>query len=226
MSNTGEQIGEQTGEQTGDQTGDRIARRVVIGIVGGIGAGKSHVAKLLGELGAVVVDSDQLARSAYQDAEVRRAVVEQLGEGVLGADGLIDRRKVASIIFSDSQKRQALEAIIHPRIESQRIAISQAAPVGTRAIVWDSPLLFESGLADRCDAIVMVDVSREERLRRVQENRGWSEAELDRREASQWPVEKKRKSATHVVENGADQEKLKRELKRLLDELENEKRPR
>jgi dephospho-CoA kinase len=190
----------------------------VIGIVGGIGAGKSTVAREFAKLGCIVIDSDKLAHDAYRDANVVEKVLELLGPGVM-SEGQVNRKAVAKVVFNDVNKRKQLEAIVHPAIEARRRQLMQEHTGKTRAFILDSPLLLEAGLSKQCDAIVFVEVSKAERLRRVMTTRGWDEAELARREASQWPVEKKRSHATHVLNNQQDEAGLAKSVEIILIDI-------
>ena len=191
----------------------------IIGLVGGIGAGKSTVAAVLRELGCLVSDSDELARQSFRDPAVVGQLQERWGSRVLTADGSIDRREVAAIVFADAEERRFLESIVHPWIERRRAAQFASAPPGTPALVIDAPLLLEAGLGPQCDAVLFVDAPRPLRLARVMANRGWDDAELARREAAQWPVERKRSTASHVIDNGGDQGGLREQLAEVLRTL-------
>ena len=182
---------------------------VIIGLAGGIGAGKSSVAAALRDLGCVVIDSDAEAKAALRRPEVRAEIARWWGASVLDAAGEVDRGAVARIVFSDSAQRRRLEALIHPLLKLTRDAvIAEAGERGTPAVVLDAPLLFEAGLDRECDAVIFVDAPRAERLRRVRA-RGWDDAELARREKSQAPLETKRRSADHVVDNSAGEPDLR-----------------
>lgn len=179
-------------------------RPPVIGLVGGIGSGKSAVARAWRELGCCVCESDQLARAALEDPAIKATLVGHWGPRILAAGGTVDRAAVAQIVFADPAERRFLESTTHPWIERTRRASFAAAPADTPAFVIDAPLLLEVGLDRECDAVVFVDAPREERLRRVREHRGWTDEELTRREAAQWPLDRKRAAATHVIANDAD----------------------
>ena len=190
----------------------------IIGIVGGIGSGKSFVARLLGELGCAVIDSDAVAHAVYAEPDVIAKLVGWYGPDVLNKYGVVDRTIIAHDIFRDAAHRRRLESRIHPRIHAER-AREMAARVTdpkVKAFVWDSPLLIEAALHTQCDVVIYVDVPYEERLRRVRESRGWDAAELDRREASQRPLEEKRQLATTVVNGEASVEDLRESLRRIL----------
>lgn len=189
----------------------------VIGLAGGIGSGKSEVAKLLASMGCVVLDSDQDARQALDRPEVRDELVRWWGRVVLGADGRINRSAVADIVFKQPSERAKLEGLVHPIVRTQRAEAKKRAG-SARAVVIDAPLLFEAGVDAECDAVIFVEAPRELRLERVR-GRGWDEAELARREASQLPVEEKRRRSGHVVRNLGSREELRAQVARILEEI-------
>ncbi|MBC7834078.1 MAG: dephospho-CoA kinase [Phycisphaerales bacterium] len=178
----------------------------VIGLAGGIGAGKSRVARIMEELGCLVVDSDAQARVILDQPAVQARLREWWGGGVIDVDGRTDRKAVAEVIFKDPSQRVRLEALVHPLVRIAREAERDRARRGhRRAFVIDAPLLFEAGVDAECDAVIYIDAPRSLRLDRVRLTRGWSESELDRREAAQLPLEeKKRRSAAVIVNDGAD----------------------
>ncbi len=197
----------------------------VIGLAGGIGAGKSEVARAFASLGCVVVDSDAEARTALDRADVKDRLVEWWGSGVLGEDGRIDRGRVAHIVFGSSQERERLEALVHPIVRSSRCdLIAKARRAGARAAVIDAPLLFEAGVDAECDAVVWVEASRRTRLERVARTRNWDEAELERREKAQWPIERKRSMCRYEVLNESDgsvRDRVEAVLARVLADLDS-----
>ena len=191
----------------------------VIGIAGGIGSGKSAVASAFAALGALVVDSDVQARAALEQPQVKAQLIEWWGTGVLRADGSVDRGAIADIVFKDEAERRRLEGLIHPMVRSQReVLIREAAATGARLAVIDAPLLFEAGVDRECDAVVFVDAPREMRLQRVAE-RGWSEAEFSRREASQMPLEEKRRRSRYTISNAGGLEDLEEQVRRVFRDL-------
>ena len=199
-----------------------MPRLPVIGIAGGIGAGKSAVADALRGLGCVVSDSDAHARRVFADPAVQRAMRERWGgRACAGGDASspVDRTAVGQIVFAEPAERAWLESVIHPRIHAMRESEFAAAPPGTRALVIDAPLLLESGLGSACDAIVFVDAPEALRLDRVSRNRGWSEADWRRRESAQWPLDRKREAADHVVRNDGDPESLRAQVRLVLDHV-------
>jgi dephospho-CoA kinase len=178
----------------------------IIGIAGGIGSGKSFVARLFAGEGCVVIDSDQQVTDAYRDETVRRTLRDWWGDEVVRPDGEINRRFIGGKVFNDAAERARLEALIHPRVNAarERAMDAAAADPAVKAFVWDTPLLFETGLNRQCDVVVFVEVPQAERERRVRENRGWDAAELARREKSQWPLDRKRQISDYVIGNTAD----------------------
>lgn len=178
----------------------------IIGIAGGIGSGKSTVAKLFGELGCMVVDSDSQVRDAYRDPAVLESLKMWWGDQVLHPDGTVNRSAIASKVFADPAEKQRLEGLLHPMVHAAR---ERQMAAGGRdpqvvAYVWDTPLLFEASVAQQCDAIVFVDAPLEQRLARVRTRSGWDQAELLRRENSQMPLDSKRALSDYVVTNTAD----------------------
>jgi len=197
----------------------------IIGLTGGIGSGKSTVAEILAEQGCLVVDSDQLARQALEQPEIRDRLVSWWGSAILDADGRIDRSKVASIVFCSLDERKRLESLVHPWIEKQRLSLFESAPPKTLALVIDAPLLVEAGLISQCDAVIYIDTDREIRLARLENSRNWDEKELSRREDSQLPLDAKRSIAHHIVENKGDLQLLTENVRQILSEIVNSHRP-
>jgi dephospho-CoA kinase len=195
-------------------------RLPIIGLAGGIGAGKSEVARILEQLGCLVIDSDQQARQALDRAEVREQLVQWWGPGILKPDGAVDRSQIAKIVFAHEDQRRRLERLIHPLVRARRgDLIRDARAAGARAAVVDAPLLFEAGVDEECDAVIFVDAPRALRLRRVREHRGWTEAELSRRERAQLPLEEKKQRSTHLVSNTGDRDALAADVERVLTSI-------
>jgi dephospho-CoA kinase len=190
----------------------------IIGITGGIGSGKSTVAEMFGELGCTVISSDDLVRQAYQDPVVVRELRTWWGDEIVDSRGNLIREKIADIIFSDPGQRQRLESLIHPKVTDcrQRQMEEGSRDPQVAAFIWDTPLLFETGLRVGCDAIVFVESPLFQRLERVKRTRGWSETELRRRENSQWPLDKKREISDYIVDNTADAEFVRGQVKEVL----------
>lgn len=191
----------------------------VIGLVGGIGSGKSLVGSLLRDAGCLVANSDELVRRQLDLPEVRAQLEAWWGRGILDDRGGVDRRAVSAIVFRDPAERARLEAFLHPRIEAARRALFASAPASTRALVIDAPLLLEAGLAPECTAIWFVDTPEQVRRGRVLSQRGWSAEELDRREAAQWSLDRKRAASHHVLRNDGDPASLREQVLQALGQL-------
>lgn len=184
---------------------------VQIGLTGNIGAGKSTVARLLARQGAVVIDADELASEVLAQADTVGAIREAFGGGVVDADGRVDRTALARHVFQDEAALRRLEAIVHPRVaelDAVRAKAASARRPPPPMVVHDVPLLFEAGLAEAMDAVVVVDAPLEDRVDRVVSARGLDAAEVRRRDAAQWPAQRKRAQADVVIENDGDPRRL------------------
>jgi dephospho-CoA kinase len=195
--------------------------KAIIGIAGGIGSGKSFVAQLFADEGCLVISSDQQVSDVYRDPHVLQMLREWWGDQAINQDGEINRSFIASKVFANPAERTRLEKFIHPLVAEarDRLMAAKADDPKIRAFVWDTPLLFETGLNKDCDAVVFVDAPLEVRLARVQKTRNWDEAELIRRENSQWPLDKKREIADYVVSNTADAGQARVQVKDVLSRI-------
>ncbi len=175
-----------------------------VGLTGGVASGKSTVARMLTELGAVVIDSDQLAREVVAPGTPGlAAVVEEFGSAVVGADGSLDRAALGAVVFADEPARKRLEGILHPLIR-QRSAELEASVDPGALVVHDIPLLVESGQADRFEAVLVVDVPVETQVERMVRDRGWARADAEARVAAQATREQRLAAATHVLDEHRD----------------------
>ncbi|MGD0770767.1 MAG: dephospho-CoA kinase [Tepidisphaeraceae bacterium] len=190
----------------------------VIGITGGVGSGKSTVARMFGQLGCLVISADEQVQQAYRDPAIVRQIRDWWGDDVVAVDGRVDKAKIADIVFGDPGQRQKLEALLHPRVAElrQRRMVDAADDPQVHAIVWDTPLLFEAGLRGGCDAIVFVESPLVQRLARLSRSRGWGEEELRRREKSQWPLDKKREISDYIIDNTADADYVRGQVRETL----------
>ena len=189
---------------------------VVIGLVGGIGAGKSEVARVFAGLGALVYDADAETRVALRRRDVLESLRAWWGGRVVGADGLVNRAAVASIVFADDAERERLESLIHPLLAAARAEIVERAErEGAPAVIIDAPLLFEAGIENECDKVVFVDTPDRTRVERVA-SRGWDESELARRERAQLPLEEKRARSDAMIDNSGDPASLRPACEELL----------
>jgi len=175
-----------------------------VALTGNIASGKSTVARVWARHGARVIDADVLARRAVERGSPGLArVVEEFGAGVLAPDGELDRAALRRVVFADPGARARLEAIVHPEVARLRAEEeARAAREGVGIVVNDIPLLFEVGLQDAFDLVVLVDAPVEVRLARLVELRGVEEGEARRMIEAQLPAEVKRARADYVIDNG------------------------
>ena len=180
-----------------------------VGLTGGIGAGKSTVGRMLAELGAVIVDGDQIARELVGRGEPALAeIVERFGPGVLLPDGELDRAGLAATVFPDPDSLASLDAIMHPRIAERAMGLlADAQADGVPVVVYDMPLLVESGAADDFDVVMVVHAPMEVRLARLAV-RGVDVDDARNRMAQQASDEERAAVATILVDNGGDDEQL------------------
>ncbi|GAA5191975.1 hypothetical protein GCM10023322_50550 [Rugosimonospora acidiphila] len=185
---------------------------VKVGLTGGIGAGKSEVARRLAELGARVIDADQLAREVVAPGTDGLAeVVSVFGPEVLGPDGALDRPALGRRVFGDDEARRRLESIIHPRVRARTAELVAEAPSGS-IVVNDVPLLVETGQGKGFDLVVVVQADESTRLRRLMDVRGMSESEARARIAAQATDEQRRAVADVVLTNDGTLEELRTQV--------------
>ncbi|MGY1847076.1 MULTISPECIES: dephospho-CoA kinase [unclassified Blastococcus] len=184
-----------------------------IGLTGGIGSGKSTVARLLAERGAVVVDADRIAREVLEPGTPGlAAVAAAFGDGVLAADGSLDRAALAAIVFSDEEARRRLDALVHPMVRQRSAELVATAP-DDAVVVNDVPLLVETGQAGTYDLVVVVEADLSTRLARLV-GRGLAEADARARIATQASDEQRRAVADVVLDNSGSLEQLAEQVER------------
>jgi dephospho-CoA kinase len=198
--------------------------------VGGIAAGKSFWAKQFQLAGAAVISADAVVADLYTRPEVLRSLVDWGGPGILTPDGKLDRRVVADLIFRDAGKRQQLEALIHPLVSQERDRlmhglISHPSPPPPPAVViWDIPLLMETGMHHLCHRLFFVDTPPEVREARARA-RGWDAGELARRQSLQLPLATKVAAATRLLPGDLDPASAARLAGEIMAELEATAKP-
>src|SRR5262245_24351683 len=186
----------------------------VIGLAGGIGTGKSTVAQILQELGAVVIDADKVGHDVYRPgSEGFRQVVDAFGPGVVAPDGSIDRRALGAIVFADAAALARLNAIVHPLIGGElaaRVAAARAAHP-ERPIVVEAAVLVEAGWhgGGLVDRLWVVTARPETAIARVMTTRGLAQAEVERRMAAQLSDAERRRVADLVIENDGSPAELR-----------------
>jgi len=193
---------------------------LLVGLTGGIGAGKSTVATLLAEHGAVVIDADSIVRELQRPGtDVFSAIVDRFGSQVVAADGTLDRERLADIVFRDDDSRSALNAIVHPAVYavmSERIA---AVKSDDKVVVLDIPLLAEAGGGGGMDAVVVVEADDEMRIARVVSERGLDPEDVRARMSAQASSEQREALADVVIRNNGTPEDLRAQVDDLWEQL-------
>src|SRR4051812_49364954 len=190
-----------------------------VGLTGGVASGKSTVSAMLEELGAVVIDADQLAREVVaRGTPGLDAVVEEFGAELLTADGDLDRPAMAKRVFADEEARRRLEGIVHPLVFEEIQKLEADAPADA-IVVHDIPLLAESGRADTFDAVVVVDAPEELQVERMLRERDWTREEAESRIGAQASRDERLAIATYVIDNGGDLDDLRRQVAEVYGEL-------
>jgi dephospho-CoA kinase len=192
-----------------------------VGLTGNIAAGKSTVANAWRELGATVIDADELSRQAVEPGTpAHAAIAAEWGTWVLEEGGTLDRAALRQIVFADPDARARLESIVHPAVAALRDDhFRDAADRGEQLVVADVPLLFEVGMADEFDVVVLVDAPEETRLMRLVGDRGLEPDEARRIMAAQIPAELKRARADVVIENTRSLGDLQRRAREVWEGL-------
>jgi len=183
---------------------------LLVGLTGNIGAGKSTVAAIFARKGAVIVDADILARDAVAPGTAGlSAITARWGDKVRSADGSLDRAALRAIVFADATEREALDEIVHPRVEELRAAaIADARARGVHILICDIPLLYEKDMAGQFNVVVLVDAPRAMRLHRLIHERGLDAKEAEAMIDAQMPADMKRKKADYVVDNTGSHHEL------------------
>jgi dephospho-CoA kinase len=195
---------------------------IVVGLTGGVATGKSTVAKMFKQCGAVVIDADQLARDVVKPGMAAwRVIVTLFGTTVLNQDRSLDRQALGSIVFHNPKKRRQLERIIHPRVarEQQRLVRRIAKGKPRAVVIYEVPLLFEAGVDKRVDKIIVVTADRETQIARMKKRNHLSRTEAIRRIRSQMPLAKKIQQADHVLNGTLPLPSLRKQVGQLLMSL-------
>ncbi|MGA2669930.1 MAG: dephospho-CoA kinase [Dehalococcoidia bacterium] len=194
---------------------------IIVGLTGSVGTGKSTVTNFFRELGAYIIDWDELARKAIRPhLKAWKEIVEYFGKGILNEDLTINRQKLAEIVFSDKEKLTKLNQIVHPQVfkEDKRTTNKIKNLDPDALIIKDIPLLFEVTRPIFVDRVVVVSASAQTQLRRLKE-KGMSQEDAQNRIKSQLPLKKKIKSADFVINNDGPPEETKRQVEEIYSLL-------
>lgn len=186
-----------------------------IGVTGGIGSGKSTVASMFAELGAVVIDADAISREIVEPGQpALGALVAEFGPRILREDGSLDRGELASLAFAEAEGTRRLNAIMHPLIRSEAAAqVARAQGEGASVVVYDMPLLVETGQQDLVDLVVVVDVPEELQVLRATPR--FSETDVRRRIAVQATREERAAIADYVIDNSGSMDSTRDQVQRV-----------
>lgn len=198
-------------------------RRLIVGLTGALGSGKSTVAKLFRRWGAHVIDADRLAHAALRkDSLTYRRITKTFGPAILKANGPIDRKQLADVVFNDARKRKLLERIVHPFV-FRKIG-SEIRTSRRKIVVVEIPLLFETGFERFVHRTVVVDAFPEALARRLKTKRGYSSGQIRARIRAQWPMAKKKERSDFVINNNDGISKTVRQARMVWDQLTKEVR--
>ncbi len=194
---------------------------LAVGLTGGIGSGKSAVADLLVERGAVLIDADQVARDVVAPGgPAYQPLIDRFGQGIVAADGTIDRQALANVAFADEESRLALNAITHPAIGIRMIEMRDALADTDHIVVLAIPLLTALHRETvKLHKVVVVDTPTDVALERLLSQRGFDRADAEARIRAQISREERCKEADYVLDNSADRPALEREVAKLWDWL-------
>lgn len=191
-----------------------------IGLTGGIGSGKSTVASRLHELGAKVIDADQVAREIVEPGQPALAELVETFEGILAEDGSLNRAELARQAFATPEATEKLNTITHPRIrERTQELFSEAEEQGVEVLVYDMPLLIENGEYKQMDHVLVVDAPDDVRVDRLVNQRGLDEGDARRRIAAQIDRETRLQVADTVLDNGGERENLIAQVDRFWETI-------
>lgn len=189
--------------------------RLRVGLTGGIAAGKSIVARQLADLGAVIIDSDRLAREVVEPGTAGLAAIRRrFGDDILLPDGRLDRAKLAQIVFTDAQARADLNAIVHPLVRAEAIRLAALAPPDA-VVVQVIPLLVETGQQDVFDRVVVVDLPEQAQLDRLMQRDRLTRPQAQARIAAQASRAERLAIADDVIDNSGSPEQTARQVREL-----------
>ncbi len=197
---------------------------IIVGLTGGIATGKSVVAEILEEKGAIIIDADKISRDVVQkNTPAWKEIVDTFGESVLQPDGEVDRKALGKIVFPDENKRNQLNHIVHPRVFeeiSRHIALIMENEAHTNpVIILDVPLLFETKMHREFSDIILVYAPFETQLARLMARDDAGEKDALARIRAQMPIEEKKQQADYVIDNSGSVEETRRQAEALMADL-------
>ncbi|RMF92822.1 MAG: dephospho-CoA kinase [Candidatus Schekmanbacteria bacterium] len=192
------------------------------GLTGGICTGKSTASKILSELGAHIIDADEIARELLsKDSPLLKIVAKTFGEGILNPDGSLNREELGRMVFSDKILLNKLNLLTHPliikKIREKKAELERTHP--NDIIILDAPLLYETELDKTVEKVIVISSTREEQMRRLIQLRGMKKEDAENRINSQMPIDDKVKRADYVIDNSGTIDDLRRQVEDLFKEI-------
>lgn len=195
---------------------------MIIGLTGGIASGKSTVSKIFRELGAEIIDADIKAKEISEREEVVKEIGNIFGKEVINSEGKIDRLKIKEIVFNNKEKLKKLNDSIHPKVMEEFKKIKENTGKND-IIIFDVPLLFESGMDKMCDKIILVFTDKKIQIKRMLERDGITEELAEKIIDSQMSLEEKLNKSQIHLENNGTLEDLREKSETIYRELKGEK---
>jgi len=194
----------------------------IIGLTGGIASGKSTVSDMLQELGLPVIDADQVAREIVEPGQrAFNEIVREFGPAVVGPDGQLNRKVLGDMVFSNPDLRLKLNSITHPRLWEVFDYRMGQLPEDTKIVVWDVPLLLETGMDKKVDEVWLVWVDVPRQIERLMNRDNLTEEEARQRLQAQMPIEEKMKRADRLIDNRGTVENTREVVTRFYNEVKN-----
>lgn len=192
-----------------------------LGLTGGIASGKTEVAKRLSEMGATIIDADEISRSlTAKDGALLPQIRERFGDAVFNEDGTLNRKALGEVVFSDEWERRALEGIIHPAVQSETFKkIAEAQEQGAVVCALVVPLLYETAMDAMCEEVWVTSVESEEQLRRLMQRDNLTAEQARARMRSQLPEGERERLADLVIKTNRPIDQTRKEVKRLYEAL-------
>lgn len=192
-----------------------------IGLTGGLGSGKSTAAKILRELGQVVIDADEMARLALElGSPALTKVVDHFGSEILQPSGEVDRNRLAARVFNHRAELEVLERLVHPEVKRlTRERRAQAEQAGHTLAFYDVPLLFEKNMESEFAKVIVVKASLDQQIERTMKRSKLARTEVEKRLSHQIPLAEKLAAADYVLDNSGGEVELRRQVALLLQEL-------
>ncbi len=195
---------------------------LIVGLTGGVGSGKTTVSKVFKKEGAYIIEADLIARDLVKpQSEVWKEIVKLFGSNILNIDGSINRVRLADEVFSSSKKRKSLNRILHPHIkeEAYRIIAEIKKSDPEAIVVFDAPLLVETGMHREMDKIIVVTSTKRQQINRVRSRDGRTDEDVRKIISSQMPIQKKLEVADFVIRNEGSIVETRRKAKEIFQEL-------